>query len=190
MLAISPPRPGPWVEELGELARAGVTDLLLRLGEQPEALVEVLEAATSAMERGDARLQLRVRPYRPEDIALARAHGLALHGEAGASRSCHDEASLARAAADGCDFALLSPVFPPGSKPSDPRPPLGVQGFARLAAGAGLPVVALGGLDSLRVAGLRAAGASGVAGIGAFFQAGRVDGEGARRMVHAWAQAT
>jgi hypothetical protein len=185
LLAISPPRPGPWVQELARLAEAGVPSLLLRLAEQPRALAEVLAAIEAA---GPPGLDLRLRPFRPEDEELARARGLALHGEGGASRSCHDAASLARARVAGCDFALLSPVFPPGSKPLDARPCLGVEGFGRLARAAGLPVLALGGMSPERVGPLRAAGASGLAGIGAFFREGRVDAAGAREMARAWGE--
>lgn len=187
LLAISPPRPGRWVEELPRLVEAGVPALMLRLAEQPEALAEVLSEVMAVLESsGPLALELWVRPFRPEDEALARGRGLAVHGEGGASRSCHDAQSLARARAAGCDFALLSPVFSPGSKPLDLRPLLGVEGFGRLAREAGLPVLALGGLSPARVGPLREAGAAGVAGIGAFFQDGRVDADAARRMVLAW----
>jgi len=58
-------------------------------------------------------------------------------------------------AAEGCDVVLLSPVYPPGSKPDDARPPLGADGFERLAcAAAPMPCYALGGLTPTRVAGL------------------------------------
>ncbi len=60
------------------------------------------------------------------------------------SASCHDAASLEQAAAQGADFALLSPVFPTASHPG--RPHLGVRTFCRLAREAKIPVLALGGI--------------------------------------------
>jgi thiamine-phosphate pyrophosphorylase len=70
------------------------------------------------------------------------------------SVAVHDEAELPRAA--GADFALVSPVFPPGSKPTDPRVPLGVDGFWRLARELRCPAFALGGMNATRAASLRA----------------------------------
>lgn len=66
------------------------------------------------------------------------------------SAAVHSEAELAEAA--GCDAVLLSPVFAPGSKPGDARPPLGPEGFSRLARRAApLPCFALGGLTPERL---------------------------------------
>ena len=58
--------------------------------------------------------------------------------------STHDATELARAAAIGCDFAVLGPVLPTASHPGHPG--LGWGKFAALAGGAELPVFALGGL--------------------------------------------
>lgn len=83
------------------------------------------------------------------------------------SRAVHDatEAEEAR----GCDLALVSPVFRPGSKPDDTRPLLGADGVARLAAVAGVPAFALGGVDAARAGQL--AGVAGAAVIGAVLRA-------------------
>jgi 8-oxo-dGTP diphosphatase len=58
--------------------------------------------------------------------------------------SCHNVEELRRAEALGCDFAVLSPVLPTRSHPGAPH--LGWEGFAAVAAGATIPVYALGGL--------------------------------------------
>ncbi|SFP69329.1 thiamine-phosphate pyrophosphorylase [Geodermatophilus dictyosporus] len=79
-------------------------------------------------------------------------------------RSCHSAAELARAAAEGCDWATLSPFAPTASKPGY-GPALGTAGLAALAPGAP-PVLALGGVRPGDVAGCLAAGASGVAVMG------------------------
>jgi thiamine-phosphate diphosphorylase len=79
-------------------------------------------------------------------------------------RSCHSAEELARAGAEGCDYVLLSPVFPSASKPGY-GPALGLDGFARLVPGAP-PAYALGGVLVDDVPGCLAAGAYGVAVMG------------------------
>lgn len=59
--------------------------------------------------------------------------------------SCHNAEELRRAEALGCDFALLSPVLPTKSHPGVPH--LGWESFESIAAGASIPVYALGGLS-------------------------------------------
>lgn len=75
--------------------------------------------------------------------------------------SAHEAAGLERADKLGAQLALVSPVLPLDSHPSDPA--LGWDGLRRLAAATPVPVYALGGLgaDDLQTA--RAAGARGVA---------------------------
>jgi thiamine-phosphate pyrophosphorylase len=87
-------------------------------------------------------------------------------------RSCHDAAGLARAAAEGADYALLGPIFAVPGK----NPPIGVDGFAALVAPfasdpVSIPVLALGGVGPEHVPGLMAAGAHGVAVIRAITRA-------------------
>lgn len=62
--------------------------------------------------------------------------------------SCHDAAELAEAAVARADFALLSPVWPTGSKPGHGG--LSVARAGSLTAGAGLPVLWLGGISAAR----------------------------------------
>jgi thiamine-phosphate pyrophosphorylase len=86
-------------------------------------------------------------------------------------RSCHDADELAAAAAEGSAYATLSPVFKSRSKPGY-GPPLGLSRLAGLCAGAALPVYALGGIETgQRAARCRAAGAAGVAVMGAVMRA-------------------
>ena len=84
------------------------------------------------------------------------------------SVAVHDgrEASDAR----GADLALVSPVFPPGSKPDDTRPTLGPEGFQRLASLLPCPALALGGITPERAPLLP--GASGFAVISGILEAG------------------
>jgi len=53
--------------------------------------------------------------------------------------------------ARGAELALVSPVWSPGSKPGDTRPPLGPEGFFSLAARLPCPAFALGGVTAERV---------------------------------------
>ncbi len=77
--------------------------------------------------------------------------------------SCHDARELALAFVRGIDFATLSPVLPTASHPGAGT--LGWEKFAALAAGAGLPVYALGGMHDDVLADALASGAIGIAGI-------------------------
>lgn len=81
--------------------------------------------------------------------------------------SCHSRAELDAAFGAGATYALLSPVFPPHSKPEDRRLPLGEDTFFAWAAGR--PVFALGGISGVRAHRLMARGAHGVAVLGGVF---------------------
>lgn len=81
-------------------------------------------------------------------------------------RSCHDPVELQAAADEGCDYATLSPVFATASKPRY-GPALGVDALHRPP----LPVYALGGVTTGNAADCAAAGAAGVAVMGAVMRA-------------------
>ena len=92
----------------------------------------------------DAHLHLPVEGPRPAEVRPFLPAGRWI------SAAVHSEAELAEAM--GCDAALLSPVFSPGSKPGDARPLLGPEGFGRLARRAApLPCFALGGMTPARL---------------------------------------
>jgi len=77
-------------------------------------------------------------------------------------RSCHDRSELARAAAEGCGWATLSPIFASGSKPGY-GPALGLGALS----GVPLPTWALGGVGAANAGDCLWAGAAGVAVMGA-----------------------
>jgi thiamine-phosphate diphosphorylase len=79
-------------------------------------------------------------------------------------RSCHSAEEVTRARAEGCDYVMLSPVFPTASKPGY-GPALGPAGLAALAAAAP-PSYALGGVQPADVARCLSAGAHGIAVMG------------------------
>lgn len=85
-------------------------------------------------------------------------------GQVGALRvghACHDAAGLHAARGAGAAWATLSPVWPTPRKPDVSA--LGEAGLGVLAAVAGLPVVALGGIGPGQVAAAATAGAAAVA---------------------------
>lgn len=103
------------------------------------------------------------------------AHGLHLaSGQPGTgapewsleSRSCHTRAEVASAAREGCAWATLSPYAASASKPGH-GPPLPTDALA----GHALPVLALGGISPDNARAARAAGAHGVAVMGAVMRA-------------------
>ena len=75
--------------------------------------------------------------------------------------SCHDVMELGHAMAIGLDFAVLGPVKPTESHPGAKT--LGWEGFRRIAAGASIPVYAIGGLQREDLDEARRAGAHGLA---------------------------
>ncbi|HWJ10609.1 MAG TPA: thiamine phosphate synthase [Nocardioides sp.] len=100
-----------------------------------------------------------------DDLAIADARRLAAGLLVGAT--CRTRADLAAAVSDGADYAGFGPVFATTSKPGLPAP-LGLDAL-RAAAGV-LPLVAIGGLTAATAADARAAGAHGVAVIGAIWR--------------------
>jgi thiamine-phosphate pyrophosphorylase len=90
--------------------------------------------------------------------------------------SVGNDAEVANSA--GADYAGIGPFFATGSK-SDAGHPIGPEGFSRLAALAGLPAVAVGGVTAENAAIPMAAGATGIAVIGGVFGSG--DPAGAAR---------
>jgi thiamine-phosphate pyrophosphorylase len=113
-------------------------------------------------------------PSTAVQVAEAKAH---LPGR-WVSHAVHDPSQAQR----GADLALLSPVFPPGSKPQDTRPPLGVAGFRALAQQVPCPAFALGGVTLETASQL--AGAAGVAVVSAVWHAAD-PAEAARGLVRA-----
>jgi thiamine-phosphate pyrophosphorylase len=121
-----------------------------------------------------AHLHLPAGGLTPEDVRPQLPEGRWV------SVAVHDEAEAR--AARGADLALVSPVFSPGSKPNDTRPPLGPEGFQRLAALLPCPALALGGMTAERAA--RLPGAHGFAVISGVLEAPE-PGMAARALVDA-----
>ena len=116
------------------------------------------------------------------DVAIAAgAHGLHLRGDSFPAsriraraprgfligRSVHSVSDAVMAAEnDAVDYLIFGTVFASGSKPD--RPPAGLRELSAVAAASRLPVLAIGGMTSGRIADVMRAGAAGVAAISMF----------------------
>jgi thiamine-phosphate pyrophosphorylase len=81
--------------------------------------------------------------------------------------SCHSLEDVRQAEADGADYVVFGPVFPPLSKIAHAEP-RGLEDLRRAAATAKIPVLALGGVTSENSDACISAGAAGIAGITIF----------------------
>jgi thiamine-phosphate pyrophosphorylase len=153
---------GRWLslreKDLDAAARAALLARLVALGRRYGARVTVHEDVAAALAAGAAGVHLPA-GVSPEGPRRALGPGALIGG------SAHGAEELAALAAAGADYATLSPVFPSASKPGY-GPALGLERFARAAAAAPLPVLALGGLSAQTLAGAIAAGAAGAAVMG------------------------
>lgn len=86
--------------------------------------------------------------------------------------SVHSEAEARDAAAQGADFIVFGPVYDTASKRSY-GPPQGLAALEAVTHAVDRPVLAVGGLTPERVPEVLAAGAAGVAVIGAIYAAAR-----------------
>ncbi len=85
------------------------------------------------------------------------------------SRSVHNVEAAVRAERDGADMLVLGTVFPSPSHPGGPS--IGVEGVRAVCDAVRIPVIGIGGITAENAADVMRAGASGVAVIGAIFDA-------------------
>jgi len=162
-------------------AAGGATILQVRLKDSPagdalrwtERLIAALgipvwvnDRADIAWLTGAAGVHLGADDLPADRVRAHAPHPLAIGVSVGTDR----EADAARRVA--ADYWSIGPIYATPSK-ADAGVPIGPAGFTALAgrAPAGVPRVAIGGITAARVAELRAAGAAGVAVIGAIFGA-------------------
>lgn len=81
----------------------------------------------------------------------------------GASRHAQDPLNAADIGL--ADYATISPIYRPTSKPNDTREPLGISGLQSCVQRSVRPLVALGGMRPGRVADVMLAGAAGAGGV-------------------------
>lgn len=137
----------------------------LAFGRRIAAVVRSIGARLFVNDRLDLALALGADGVHLRADSVACADARRLVGDAFVTRACHGERDVLAAADEGCDGALLSPIFASPNKGA----PLGVaaltsaraaldrRGFAHVA------LLALGGVDASNAQACREAGAHGVA---------------------------
>jgi thiamine-phosphate pyrophosphorylase len=126
----------------------------------PDATVLVNDRLDVALAAGAGGVHLGA-----SDLPVAAARRLAPGLLVGAT--CRSREDAVAASADGADYAGFGPVFATDSKAGLPEP-LGVEAIS--AAAGVLPLLAIGGISVASAASARAAGAHGVAVIGAIWR--------------------
>jgi len=165
--------------------RGGATMVQLRLkhadartlADVARALVRTISVPVLVNDRADVALASGAAGTHvgTDDLSVAALRRIVPAGFLiGVSVGSEPEAATAR----GADYAGIGPLYGSASK-LDAGVAIGVGGFARLAAAAGLPAVAIGGISAVTAGAAIAAGAAGIAVIAAVF--GRDDPERAAR---------
>ena len=177
--------PTPLIDVISELLDAGVTAIQLRekdLGDT--ALIQLAQPIATLCENYGAKLFINTSNRRGEVTSPLRRNVMSIAGVTGVHLpantesvetvkaategnlyvgcSVHSLAAAQKREAEGADFVTYSPIYPTASKPGY-GPAVGVAGLAAVADSVNLPVFALGGITSDRVAECLAAGAFGVA---------------------------
>lgn len=106
----------------------------------------------------------------PDDIGVADARRLLGPGKL-LGASARDATGAAAAVAAGADYIGCGPCYATSSKDGLP-PPIGPEGLSAVAHAVAVPVLAIGGITAARAPEVMAAGAYGVAVIGAISGAG------------------
>ena len=176
--------PRPPADVVEECLAAGLRAVQLREKDlETRDLLALADTLREATQRHGARLIVNDRA----DVALAagadgvqRTHASlpvsALRGIAPAGflvgASVHSEAEARDAAGQGADFIVFGPVYDTASKRRY-GPPQGLAALEAVTRAVDRPVLAVGGLTPERVPEVLAAGAAGVAVIGAIYAAAR-----------------
>jgi thiamine-phosphate pyrophosphorylase len=168
------------VAQARDAVDAGVDLIQIRERDLEAADLAALVAAVMAVARGtrtrvvvNDRLDVALAcgadgvHLRADSIPVAAARRIASGGFL-VGRSVHAVADLP--AALGADYLIAGTVFPSVSK-AQAHALLGVDGLRAIVAGAGVPVLAIGGMAADRLDEVAAAGAAGVAAIGFFMAA-------------------
>lgn len=141
---------------------------LSRIAARFVALAAPPEASVLVAGRPDIAAAVRAQGVQLADGDLAPADARRVQPDGLVGRSVHSADEAARARDEGADFVLLGHVFETPSHPG--RAALGLDELGR-AVRAGLPVIAIGGIDAARARQAREAGAWGVAAIRALWDA-------------------
>jgi len=134
--------------------------------EERRTLAGAIAATAVTLITARARLDGAAGVHLASAQAGADARPALFHG-----RSCHNDEEVRRAVLGGASYLTISPVAASVSKPGY-GPAIGAPGVRRAVdLAAGVPVFALGGVDAANAPAMRAAGAHGVAVMGAVMRA-------------------
>jgi thiamine-phosphate pyrophosphorylase len=185
-------RQGALLAKIAEAARCGVDLIQLREKDLPVRELEILARAAVRVVRENSALRTEKREastrllinsrtdvaissgadgvhLRSNDISPAEVQKIWVRGgqrtRALVSVSCHFAAEVARAAAEGADFAVSAPIFEKKDAPQ--ARPAGLDGLREVCRQK-IPVLALGGITIENARACLDAGAAGIAGIRLF----------------------
>jgi len=185
-------RQGALLAKIAEAARCGVDLIQLREKDLPVRELEILARAAVRVVRENSALETEKREtrllinsrtdtdvaissgadgvhLRSNDISPAEVQKIWVRGgqrtRALVSVSCHSTAEVARAAAEGADFAVSAPIFEKKDAPQ--ARPAGLDGLREVCRQK-IPVLALGGITIENARACLDAGAAGIAGIRLF----------------------
>lgn len=156
------------VEQVASCIDAGARALVLREKDLPRDERAALAATIRPlMTEVDGVLIVASDASIPADgVHLAAAEAMPMPRPAIVGRSCHSLDEARAAAAEGCDYATLSPILSSASKPGY-GPALGMDVLQTVCEDVSIPVYALGGLDDFDIERCCDQGAAGVAVMGA-----------------------
>lgn len=175
---------------LPAMARAGLTDLLLREKDLPGGPLLALAHETIrhcrplgialfvsdridvalAAETDGVQLPASGIPVRDARALIAARRGREGSPQCAIGASTHAKAEVRDAFEGGASHVLFGPVFATASKLAYGAPH-GTDGLAEICASAPGPVLAIGGITPERAVGLRGTGIAGIAAIGAILDA-------------------
>ena len=183
-------RQGALLAKIAEAARCGVDLIQLREKDLPVRELEILARAAVRVVRENSALETEKREtrllinsrtdvaitsgadgvhLRSNDISPSEVQKIWVRGgqrtRALVSVSCHFAAEVARAAAEGADFAVSAPIFEKKDAPQ--ARPAGLDGLREVCRQK-IPVLALGGITIENARACLDAGAVGIAGIRLF----------------------
>jgi thiamine-phosphate pyrophosphorylase len=185
-------RQGALLAKIAEAAHCGVDLIQLREKDLPIRKLEILARAAVRVVRENSPLRTEKREastrllinsrtdvaissgadgvhLRSNDISPAEVQKIWVRGgqrtRALVSVSCHSTAEVARAAAEGADFAVSAPIFEKKDAPQ--ARPAGLDGLREVCRQK-IPVLALGGITIENARACLDAGAVGIAGIRLF----------------------
>ena len=157
----------PLLDVVAAAIAGGARAVVLREKDLAEpARAELASALAAVLRPVDGMLLVASGPPTADGVHLSTADPFPIPAPPVIGRSCHSAAQLRDAAAEGCAYATLSPIFRSASKPGY-GPPLGPEALRD----APLPVLALGGVTTSNAAACVAAGAHGVAVMGELMRA-------------------